>query len=156
VDNTLIPAPRFKYSLGWAASVVDRLVEKYPRATDVICRVYGINRYDLVKYLAKPDDMWIYLRERIKYLALCEERTGKAMDYSTVVEWCMGLHGMKHSHKLGERLDKRLESLKLREQGSRGGGGRSEAEAEPSLPTPLRSSPSPNPLQYMLDFTGGT
>lgn len=156
MENPSIPAPRFKYSLSWAASVVDEVASKYPRATDTICRVYAITRYDLVKYLAKPDPMWNYLRERIKYLALCEERTGKAMDYLTVVEWCKGLHGMKHAHGQGERLDKRLNSLRIKEQGSRGGGGRSEAEAETSLPSSLPSSPSPNPMQFMFDFSGGT
>lgn len=156
MQDPLIPAPRFKYSLSWAASIVDEVVSKYPRASEMICKVYGITRYDLVKYLAKPDVMWNYLRERIKYLALCEERTGKAMDYSTIVEWCTGLHGMKHSRGQGERLDKRLMELKLREQGSRGGGGRSEAKAEPSLPYLPPSSPSPNPQQFTFDFDGGT
>jgi len=156
MNDSLIPAPRFKYSLGWAASIVDQLTAKYTRATDVICRVYGITRYDLVKYLAKPDDMWIYLRERIKYLAVCEERTGKQMDYYTVVEWCKGLHDMKHAHGLGERLDKRLNDLMIKEQGSRGGRGRSEAKADPSLPYPPPVSPSPDPQQFMFNFDGGT
>lgn len=156
MDNSLIPAPRFKYSLSWAASVVDQVVAKYPRATDVICRVYGITRYDLVKYLAKPDDMWIYLRERIKYLATCEERTGKAMDYSTVVEWCRGLHSMKHAHGQGERLDKRLKDLRMKEQGSRGGRGHSEATAEPSLPSPPPVFSSPDPAQLMFNFEEGS
>ncbi len=157
MDNSLIPAPRYKYSLGWAASVVDQLVAKYPRATDVICRVYGITRYDLVKYLAKPDDMWIYLRERIKYLALCEERTGKQMDYLTVVEWCQGLHATKHAHGQGKRLDKRLNDLYNEGAGIKGRGGCSEAKAEPSLPYPLpNSSSSPDPYQFVFDFTGGT
>jgi len=155
VSNPLIPAPRYKYSLGWAASIVDQLIVKYPRATEMICRVYGITRYDLVKYLAKPDDMWIYLRERIKYLALCEERTGKPMDYLTVVEWCKGLHDTKHAHGQGERLDKRLNDLIIKEQGSRGGRGQSEAAADPSLPYPLPVSPSPDPSQFVFNFAGG-
>jgi hypothetical protein len=156
MDNSLIPAPRFKYSLSWAASVIDEVCSKYPRASEMICRVYGISRYDLVKYLAKPDVMWVYLRERIKYLALCEERVGRPMDYLTVVEWCKGLHGMKHAHGQGERLDKRLKELILKEQGSRGGRGRSEAKADPSLPYLPPSSPSPNPEQFTFDFIGGT
>lgn len=156
MNNSLIPAPRFKYSLSWAASVVDEVCAKYPRATEMICRVYGITRYDLVKYLAKPDVMWNYLRERIKYLALCEERTGKAMDYLTVVEWCTGLHNMKHARGQGERLDKRLKELRMKEQGSRGGGGRSEAKAETSLPYPPTVSSSPDPTQFVFDFEGGT
>lgn len=155
MEQPLNPAPRFKYSLGWAASVIDELVAKYPRASDMICRVYGITRYDLVKYLAKPDPMYVYLRERIKYLALCEERTGKPMDYSTVVEWCSLLKGTKHAHGLGERLDKREKELKLREQGSRGAGGRSEAKAECSLPLRPPSSSPPDPRQFMFDFFGG-
>ena len=152
MQDPLIPAPRYKYSLSWAASIVDEVVSKYPRASEMICKVYGITRYDLVKYLAKPDIMWNYLRERIKYLALCEERTGKAMDYSTIVEWCAGLHRMKHSHGQGERLDKRLNSLRIKEQGSRGGGGCSEAKAEPPFPS-CPSSPSSDPSQYLFDFS---
>lgn len=155
MDTPSIPAPRFKYSLSWAACVVDEVASKYPRATEIICRVYGITRWDLVKYLAKPDVMWNYLRERIKYLALCEERTGKQMDYSTVVEWCRSLHNTKHAHGQAERLDKRAKELKLEEQGSRGGGGRSVAEAESSLPSSSLLSSSPNPLQFVLNFDGG-
>jgi len=153
--NPLIPAPRYKYSLGWAASVIDELVVKHERAAEMICRVYALTRYDLVKYLASADPLFPFLRERIKYLALCEERTGKAMDYLTVVEWCEGLHGTKFGHGQAERLDKRRKELRIKEQGSRGGGGCSEAKAEPSLPTSPPVPPSPSPsLQLELSFGG--
>lgn len=154
MKTNLTPASSFKYSLRWAATVVDELWAKYPRASEMICRVYGIGRYDLVKYLAKPDTMYVYLRERIKYLALCEQRLGRQMEYSTVVEWCGLLKGTKHAHGLTERLDKREKELKLREQGSRGGGGCSEAKAEPSLPNAFPPSPPLDPEQYILDFGG--
>lgn len=144
------PAPQFKYSLSWAATVVDELVAKYTRATDVICRVYDISRYDLVKYLAKPDPLWPYLRERIKYLAICEQRTGKPMDYLTVVEWCKGLHGMKHAHGQGLRLDKRLESIRIRELGNREGGAKAySAGARPSSFDSPRPTPD-SPHQLLL------
>jgi len=150
MEEPLIPAPRFKYSLSWAASIVDEVVSKYPRASDLVCQVYGISRYDLVKYLAKPDPLWNYLRERIKALAGLEERTGKPVNYETVVKWLEDLHHSKHAHSQGERLDNRRKALKIEEQGSRGGGGRSKAKAEPSLPSLPPSSPDPR--QFLFDF----
>jgi len=154
MNKPLIPASKYKYSLSWAACVVDELVAKHERATEMICKVYQITRYDMVKYLAKPDPLWPFLRERIKYLALCEERTGKPMDYLTVVEWCEGLHGTKFGHGQAERLDKRRKEIRIEEQGSRGGGGVGEAEAEPSLPN-LPPSPSSSPPDPQLYFDLG-
>jgi len=154
MDLPLNPAPRFRYSLSWAAAIVDELTVKHTRATEVVCQVYGISRYDLVKYLAKPDPLWNFLRERIKNLARQEERLGRPIEYETIVKWLEDLHHTKFAKGEGGRLDSRREALKMKEQGSRGGGGRSEAKAEPSLPI---ASPrlALDPRQLVFDFEGG-
>jgi len=64
--DILIPAPPYKYALSWAATVVDEVQVRYPRATEIVSKVCNITPYDLAKFIAKPDPLWIYLRKAIQ------------------------------------------------------------------------------------------
>lgn len=147
------PAPHYRYALGWAAGVVDQVVAKYPRATDLVCTVYGISRFDLVKYVAKPDPLWVYLRERIKALTRQEARLGKELEYSTIVKWLAELHRTKFACGQGERLDSRLIQLQNTRAGIEGRGGpeRSEGPSLPSSSLPP-SPPLPSPQLDLFDW----
>jgi hypothetical protein len=115
--------------------------------------MYQITRFDLAKYIAKPDPMWRFLRERIKALADLEERIQRPLEYPTIVKWIEDLHHTKHAHMLEDRLDKRFKSLYTEEAGKereatlkRSGSGAS-----------LSSSSSSDPVwvQQDFDFGGG-
>lgn len=126
-----IPAPPYEYALSWAAHVVDQLVAKYPRATELVCAAYRINTYTLVKYLAKPDPEWNFLKARIKYLDAYIWETRREPSSVTLVEW-LGLP--RATAKTLNRLtglDSRQNSAIMRERSSGGSGG---AGADPSLP----------------------
>lgn len=154
MEQSLIPAPRFKYSLGWAATVVDAVVAKYPRATDLICWAYGITRYDLVKYVAKPDPLWNYFRSRIKNVSKFEERRGRPIDHETLVKWELDLTTTKHAMGEGGRLDKRIREQYNKRAGIKGRGIEATAEiALPSFTPPV--PPSEDPSQFYYDFAGG-
>lgn len=150
--ESFIPAPTFTYSLSWAAGIVDQLVAKYARATEMVCEVYGITSYDLVKYLAKPDPMWDYLRNRIKAVGRWEERLCKPINYETLVEWEWQMVHHRTGLKVAGRLDNRLREQENKRAGMKGGG--SEATAERSPPSFLSSSSlaSDSPGQLYFDF----
>jgi len=151
VNNPLIPASRYRYALGWAATVVDQVAAKYTRDTDIICQIYDINRYDLVKYVAKPDPLWNYFRSRIKALAGMEARLGRQVEYLTIVEWIEDLNHTKHALGEGERLDKRLQATKNRRAGIKGTVPDATAEGSvPSLIPPVRSPPVRSYIQPEL------
>ena len=135
-----IPKPPYLYSLKWAAGVVDQLVSKYARASEIVCQAYGINTYTLVKYLAKPDYEWNWLKARIKYLDTWMWETRKEPDNPTLVEWLGLPRPTKISLNRLTGLDSYRDRAKLGERGSGGGGG---ARAAPCLPfTPQEIQPS--------------
>lgn len=53
------------YSYSWANSVVQKLADKYPRATEDVCEILQISPKILAKYLANNDPVFAQLRDLI-------------------------------------------------------------------------------------------
>jgi hypothetical protein len=107
------------YARSWAISVVEHLHEQRARATDTVCRVLGISRRNLASFLAYRDPLWPILRDWIKNLAELEARTGKYLTDVQVSNWMYECTHRKRTKDIDERLDKRLNTLRIKEQGSR-------------------------------------
>jgi len=132
----LNPAPSPRYAFSWAVSVVNQLHSKYARATEKVCAILEITCSDLAKYLAFDDPLWRYLRDTIKKLDGNLAYYGERYTTAHLLSVFQGPLAKKRFGNQAERLDKRLKSLSIKEQGSRLGADRSVSEGKP-----LPSSP---------------
>ena len=136
------PAPSTpKYSFKWAATIVDQVQRKYARATEMVCEVLDITPRDLVKYLAYGDPLWHILRTCIANTDNNIKYYGMRYTPTHLLSIFTGKLKEKRFGNQAERLDKRVKSIILKKQGSRGEGAGGEAEG--SQPTP--SSPPSGP-----------
>lgn len=56
-----------RYSFAWAYSRAEELERKYPRATELVLELYGINLREFSTFLAFGDPLWNVLRSRVHY-----------------------------------------------------------------------------------------
>lgn len=120
------------YSFEWAKSIVTRVIEKYPRATEILCILLDLTPRQMATYLAKGDPLWPVLRSWIHLIEIylqIHQKNG----YYTAVEYFRSRYRYIYNGDQAERLAKRLEFVIMKEQGSRGGRGRSESD-DPSQP----------------------
>lgn len=105
-----------KYSFSWAATVVQRFVEKYPRATEIFLEIWRISQRDLVKYLAIGDPVWPQIRETIHAIdnwSRCG--LGLGWDYTYVKDLRRFLARKGYKRIVG-RLDLWIGCITIREQ----------------------------------------
>lgn len=119
-----------KYSYRWAASVVQSLKSKYPRATESVEIYLDIDDRDLAAYLTIDDPIFPKLRDLIHTAdAWMTERPGVGVDL------CLCSRIRDFPEEMQERfwtgLDRKRKRTRLREQGSRGGGGSERSERSP-------------------------
>lgn len=151
-------AEKAGYSFTWALSVVDKLCEKYPRATEIEMAVFSLSRRELAAFLAHGDRFWPFFRDQVHEL---DKRA------NTIGSWSVNIMARRRgtldrihtvsSLDLRERVRKRLTSLGTRttlEEQSRKGP--VEADGTPSVEAGfLLSSPAVREdagFQYLLEF----
>jgi len=156
-NSTSQPA-KAGYSFTWALSVVDRLVEKYPRATEIEMAVFSLSRRELAAFLAHGDRFWPFFRDEVHKLAKVQEQT---KSYGCSIEarrrgTLDRIHTVS-SEDIRIRVRKRLTDLgswtTLEEQSRKGpveSSGTPEGEAGFLLSPPRESAPSG--IQYLLEF----
>jgi hypothetical protein len=103
---------KFRYSYDWARSIVAKLYNKYPRATDLLCEGLEITHDNLAYYLAHNDAMWPTLRTCVHIIE--RRRRNRAIECGeiksfiyTVVKWL----AVEKDSTTANRLRKRLISL---------------------------------------------
>ena len=135
--DILIPAPPYKYALRWAATVVDEVQAKYPRATELVGQVCQITLYDLAKFIAKPDPLWIYLRKAIQIADRNMRHNPRADHYTHVKRSTEDLLRRKPVLRGAEGFTELQIRIDWGSGNQEGGGSRSEARAtSPNLSAP--------------------
>lgn len=129
----LIPAPPFKYALKWAATVVDEVMCRYPRATDLVTQVCQFTPYDLAKFIAKPDPMWIYLRKAIQVTHRNMEKHPRANHLTNVKRFLEDILERKPVIRGEGGFTELQNRLPLRSGNQQGG--EAAAKRRPTLPT---------------------
>jgi hypothetical protein len=99
----LIPA---KYSYSWALGVVNRLRDKYPRATEDVKRILKVSDRNLAAFLATGDPVFVDLRNLIHF---CDNAARPLSNYYTDVELLQRI-SMFWRSKSGERVKKRVDA----------------------------------------------
>lgn len=131
MDTLLKPAPGDrKYSITWARSVVDKLWESYPRATEAVLEYYDISLENLAAALAKGDPVFDYMKKRIKYIARQEENQRASAKVVQMLSDELHYVMLNSTGKTQERLDSRIKTIQTQRAGfKRAEPGRSEAES---------------------------
>jgi hypothetical protein len=109
-----------KYSYSWAQSVIDKLKEKYPRATETVCIILDITEKDLAKYLAIGDNIFPQLRELIR---MCDNWIKTSSPEADTIQVCScGSWYLRRKgwERIADRLDEVRNRDKMKEQVSRG------------------------------------
>jgi hypothetical protein len=110
-----------RYSYSWAASVVERLKEKYARATDHVETILDITDRDLANFLARGDPVFPQLREFIHIMDNWDRTSQRPDHYLTDVNQISSYIRRKGWERLANRLDEIGIRDRIKEQGSRGG-----------------------------------
>lgn len=157
-SSTSLPA-KAGYSFTWALSVVDKLVEKYPRATEIEMAVFSLSKRELAAFLAHGDRFWPFFRDQVHILARNMEviRSDRCNIEARRRGTLDRIHTVS-SQDLRERVIRRLTSLGSRatlEEQSRKGPVESSGtpEGEGGLPCFPPSESVPAGIQFLLEFT---
>jgi len=157
-NSETLPA-KAGYSFTWALSVVEKLCEKYPRATEIEMAVFSLQKRELAAFLAHGDRFWPYFRDEVHKLAALQERIGsvrcnvEARRRGTIDR----IHTLS-SEDLRKRIVKRLTALgswsTIQEQSRKGPVEPSGTpEGEGGLPTFPAFEFTPSGIQLLLEFT---
>lgn len=109
------------YSFSWAADVVYKVWQKHARVREDFRRIWNISDNQLAKLIATGRPEWPVLRRVIQVMDNWEQKSPGCWTYYSNVKYL----GMGSPFSLPDNvkkyLDKRLELIKLEEQGSREG-----------------------------------
>jgi hypothetical protein len=117
------PSNPASYSLNWARSRVSELTRKYPRATRIVEESLEITDEDLAKYLAKGDALFPVLRGIIHAMDVYAQIHREQPNNRVAVDYLRSRISNIYSGVEIDRLDRRIKSLILKEQGLKGAGG---------------------------------
>jgi hypothetical protein len=115
------------YSLTWAETVINRALNKHARAANYFLTSVGLCPRQLAKLLADGRPEWPILRDMLKQLDIWETRQVAVLQGPSVLSTTSLFSDLvRRNHArmpegLRLYLDNRVKSLKLEEQGNRGG-----------------------------------
>lgn len=107
------------YPVSWALTIVYRLKETYPRATEIVKQNLEINDRNLAVYLARRDPIFPQIRELIHIYDNWLKRTKSDMTTTQELRETAYYLRRKGWERLADRLDGISKQRRIQEQGSR-------------------------------------
>lgn len=127
------PLSPASYSREWGNRIVQQLIEKYTRATEIAGVLLGINRVNLVTYLIYRDELFPQIRDFIKRVDKIITYADPPLSMSEIYYIMSKYYPSKQSNRIGERLTQYESEITTKEQVKEGG--ELEATADDSPPS---------------------
>lgn len=118
--------PRYSYS--WGYSVIMRLVDAYPRASNMVLKVLDISIRQLVTFIVTGDEVYPQIRQLIHDTRFFIDKPEVSSKYSTYVEYLIVKSSSRGWDRLADRLTQKGNCLNIEEQAIKGQGDGGEAE----------------------------
>ena len=94
------------YSFMWAARVVDELCQTYPRGTDLLYEILGVDDGELTRMLAFGDPEWSDMRKLARFLQAYSGSAEKKFTRAAIVQDLRRNPYYRRKEKIISRLDK--------------------------------------------------